>query len=169
METSHTHENGSVIRLKHVSDPVSRPPLPPPPPIMHAAPSASAAVLSKKRASSNKPSWVIMIGIVVALLIVAGLYYLWAGSGFSSADASATPTSPQLILAELGKIILLPAGETPTIATVSDLSKLAGQAFFANAKAGDLVIMYAHARRAILYRSSEHKVIEVAPITLDAH
>ena len=122
-----------------------------------------------KKVPSGKPSWAIMTGIV-SLLVLAGVgYYYFAGSGFSVSEGttSSPPVNAQTLIAEVGKIILLPAGETPTIATVSDMSKLAGQAFFANAMVGDTVVMYAHARRAILYRASQHKIIEVAPITLD--
>ncbi len=71
------------------------------------------------------------------------------------------------MIAEIGKLITLPEGETPTIATVSDLEKLSDQAFFANALLGDKVLIYTKARKAILYRPSEKKLIEVAELKLD--
>lgn len=69
-------------------------------------------------------------------------------------------------LARVGRLILLPEGETPTLATVTDTEKLKGQAFFVNAKAGDKVIIYTNAKKAILYRPSENKIIEVAPLNI---
>lgn len=57
-------------------------------------------------------------------------------------------------------------GETPTIATVSDSTKLQGQPFFKNAKNGDKVLIYTQAREAILYRPSSDKIISVAPVNL---
>ena len=61
--------------------------------------------------------------------------------------------------------MLLPQNETPTLATVSDLHALEGQAFFKNAKEGDKVLMYLRSQRAILYRPSIDRIIEVGPIT----
>jgi len=66
----------------------------------------------------------------------------------------------------VGKLIALPTGEAPTIATVTDPDKLKGQPFFVNAKMGDKVLIYAAARKAILYSPTENKIIEVAPLII---
>jgi hypothetical protein len=66
---------------------------------------------------------------------------------------------------EVGKIIELPQGETPSVATVSDVSKLVNQPFFKNALNGDRVLVYTQAKKTILYRPSARKVIETAPVT----
>ena len=58
--------------------------------------------------------------------------------------------------------------EVPTVATVSDVSKLKNQAFFANAKNGDKVLIYQNAKKAILYRPSSNKIVEFGPINLGA-
>lgn len=68
------------------------------------------------------------------------------------------------LLHDVGKIVLLPSDETPTVATVSDITKLEDQPFFRNAKNGDKVIIYAGIRKAILYRPSLKKVIEMSTI-----
>jgi hypothetical protein len=66
---------------------------------------------------------------------------------------------------EIGKIAELPSGQTPSLVTVSDAQKLAGEnSFFKNAKNGDVVLLYVSpdkSVRAILYRPSTKKVIEV--------
>lgn len=64
----------------------------------------------------------------------------------------------------VGRLIILPDNEQPTIATVTDLEKLKGQAFFASAQAGDKVLIYANAKKAILYRPDGNKIIELAPL-----
>lgn len=69
-------------------------------------------------------------------------------------------------LAAVGKLIVLPEGEQPTLATVSDLEKLKDQAFFASAKVGDKVLIYTNAKKAILYSPTENKIVEVAPINI---
>jgi hypothetical protein len=71
------------------------------------------------------------------------------------------------VIAQVGKLMVLPVNEQPAIATVTDLNPLAGQAFFANASIGDVVLMYAVAKKAILYSPEKNKIIEVAPITTD--
>ena len=69
------------------------------------------------------------------------------------------------IIAKLAKIIELP-DEEATMAVVSDKEKLKDQAFFKNAQNGDRVFIFTNAKKAILYRPSSNKIIEVAPINL---
>ena len=52
--------------------------------------------------------------------------------------------------------------ETPTVATVTDVSKVKGQAFFARAENNDKVLLFEQSGRAVLYRPSTNKVIEFA-------
>lgn len=70
------------------------------------------------------------------------------------------------IIDKVGKLVILPQNEDPTIATVTDPAKLSDQPFFANSKSGDKVLIYQEASRAVLYRPSENKVIEIAPLNL---
>lgn len=70
------------------------------------------------------------------------------------------------LIAKVGKLIDLPSNEQPTIATVSDISKLKDQPFFQNAKNGDKVLIYTKAKKAILYDPVADKIIEVAPVNI---
>lgn len=79
----------------------------------------------------------------------------------------ATQQENQKIIDMVGKLFTLPEGETPTIATVTDPAKLkAEQAFFAKAEDGDKVLIYTRALKAIMYRPSTNKIIEVAPLVI---
>lgn len=69
---------------------------------------------------------------------------------------------------EIGDVIALPIGETPTLATVSDPEELKGQPFFANAEVGDIVLVYEQAKKAVLWRPSEKKLIEVSSVIAPA-
>ena len=73
----------------------------------------------------------------------------------------------EALLADIGKLIALPADETPTVATVSDSEKLKNQPFFKNAQTGDKVIIYSNARKAILYRPTENKIVEVGAVNIN--
>lgn len=68
------------------------------------------------------------------------------------------------ISAKLSRLMVLPTDETPTLATVSDPEKLKNQSFFANAKTGFKVLVYAKAQKAILFDPYINKIVEVAPI-----
>ncbi len=69
------------------------------------------------------------------------------------------------ITKKIGKFMELPEGEEPTLATVSDREKIKDQLFFAKAENGDKVLVYPIAKKAILYRPSTGKIIEVANLT----
>ena len=102
---------------------------------------------------------------VILLAAIAAVFYacLFAFSKYKQSNGTANTNNPTDVVVEVGKLMLLPA-ETPTIAVVSDLTKLQGQKFFANAHQGDIVLMYATAQKAVLYSPSKNMIIEVAPI-----
>lgn len=68
------------------------------------------------------------------------------------------------VVSKVSRLIELPTEETPTLATVSDKGKLAEQEFFAKAENGDKVLVYLQSGKAILYRPSVNRIIDVAPI-----
>lgn len=70
------------------------------------------------------------------------------------------------LVARIGELMVLPEGEQPTVATVSDIELLREQPFFANAKNGDRVLIYTSARKAILYDPVANKIVEIAPINI---
>lgn len=123
----------------------------------------------------RKRSWVSMLIIVViAIAAIAGAAMFfsqkagWSMFGNDSPDAAAAADVEDL-LAKVGKLMVLPANETPTVATVTDPDRLKNQAFFANAEKGDRVLIYTTARKAILYSPRLGKVVEVAPLVFDAN
>ena len=73
------------------------------------------------------------------------------------------------LISRVGKLIDLPKNEQPTIATVSDISKLKDQAFFSSAKNGDKVLIYTKAKKAILYDPLADKIVEVAPVNIGSN
>ncbi len=109
-----------------------------------------------------------VVVIVLVLVGVASYFYMQyqnANNLLKNPNQQAT-VEANAIVAEVGKLIELPQSESPTVATVSDKTKLAGQAFFENAQNGDKILIYAQARKAKLYRPSINKIIEVAAVNL---
>jgi hypothetical protein len=79
-----------------------------------------------------------------------------------------TPAQTQArILKEVAELRELPEGELPTVAFVTDTSKLEGQAFFTNAKNGDYIIIYRKASVSVLYRPSENTIINSGTVTVE--
>ena len=72
----------------------------------------------------------------------------------------------QTVVDKVSRLIVLPEGETPTIATVQDPEKLKDQPFFNKAQKGDKVLIYTNAKKAILYSPTTNKIVEVAPINI---
>jgi hypothetical protein len=116
----------------------------------------------------NKRS--LIVSSVVFVFIIAGgsLVYYFAGSARDVQVDIGNEAQNEVaaLVSTVGELIILPQGETPTIATVTDPNLLSEEAFFANAKKGDKVLIYTVARKAILYDPKEHKIIEVAPVNL---
>lgn len=117
----------------------------------------------------NNNNILIGIGVVAAIIILGagGFFY------FQSQKTQVDPNNPQAVqeqnrklIAEIGKLIDLPIGEEPTVATVTDVAKLQNQPFFQKAKNGDVVLIYANSRKAILYDPSAKKIIDVAPLNI---
>ncbi len=73
----------------------------------------------------------------------------------------------QSLLAAVSKLIVIPKGETPTIATVIDPGQLKDQPFFINAQKNDKLFIFSNAKEAFLYNPSENRIVKVAPITID--
>lgn len=80
---------------------------------------------------------------------------------------AATLGEAKQLVSEVGKLIVLPEGEDPTVATITDREKLNDVPFFARAQNGDKVLIYVNARKAYLYRTGEKKLIEVATLNLN--
>ena len=93
----------------------------------------------------------------------AAVYYHREYSRLKADPQAAADQEVGKIVAEVGKLMALP-DERPTVATVTDPAQLKGQAFFANAKTGDKVIIFTGARKAILYDPVARKILEVAPL-----
>jgi len=94
------------------------------------------------------------------------VYFYYKVSVLKASPNAAAEKEAADIVARVGKLILLPEGETPTVASVNDPAKLKDQPFFARAKAGDKVLLYQSSGRAYLYDPSANKILEVAPIIL---
>jgi len=86
--------------------------------------------------------------------------------GLSKGQAQAQ-AEVDMLISDVGKLLSLPSDEKPTVATITDVEKLKEQVFFKNAMNQDKVLIYTNAKKAILYRPSENKIVEVGAVNIN--
>lgn len=106
----------------------------------------------------------IIIFLLILIFIFAGLasyFYLHEKMHNQSSESQSHIDS---IIKDVSKMILVPDNEKPTVAKVSDPDSLHSDIFFYDAQKDDYVLIYTLSKKAILYRSSIGKVINIAPV-----
>ncbi len=122
----------------------------------------------------------IISGIVIVLIIVVGGYFLWKSTPAKTATSVASTTSEvqttqaaqadqaaqaKILLEQLSKLMILPQGEQPIIATINDASALIKeQPFYTGAINGDVVFIFQNAAKAIVFSPSRNLIVNVGPI-----
>ena len=103
---------------------------------------------------------------IIAIIAVGLLIYLYGQYRTTQELLKKTSVGSnqeiQTLTDAIGAVMELPTTETPTLATVTDTAKLPAIPFFARATLGDKVIIYQKAAKAILYRPSSKKIIDVS-------
>jgi len=112
--------------------------------------------------------WIVLLILAVIGLLFLGYGYIHTKNELTKLKnpSTAGKTETQQVIDKVGKLVQLPSGETPTLATVNDATKLKNQAFFAGAQNGDKVLIYSKAGKAVLYRPSTNKIIAYSPVNL---
>src|SRR3989344_4773119 len=119
------------------------------------------------KARKYAKQYFLLILAMMAVVAFGSAYYFYSEyAALKKNPDRITQEKTSKLVAQVGKLMVLPEGETPTVATVSDLEKLKDQPFFAKAKVGDRVLIYTNAKKAIIYNPSENKIVEVAPISI---
>lgn len=104
-----------------------------------------------------------MLAAIGVLLFSAGFA---VGRGVSRSPESVAHDNVGNLVAQVGEIFQLPEGEEPSILTVTDMAQLADNPFFAGAKIGDKVLVYAKAGIAILYDPTARQIVRVGPFSV---
>ena len=141
-------------------------------------------LLSPPKAPQFKPKIKIgkkyLIGLAVFLVLAGAIAavgtggyfvkkYLDSKSGTAKlSDGTPAAEDTKQLVEKLSAIVVLPQGEEPTVATITDVEKLrADQPFFQAAKNGDKLLIYASAKKAYLYDPVAGKLIDIAPLNVD--
>jgi uncharacterized protein HemX len=114
---------------------------------------------------ANKTTVVLALLLIVAVAV--GGYFTVQYKKVKDNPQAVSQAEQKSLIGKVGQLIDLPKDEQPSIATVSDKAKLKEQAFFSKAENGDTLLIYTNAKKAILYRETTNKIVEVAPIAID--
>ncbi|MFZ1627154.1 MAG: hypothetical protein WAT81_05125 [Candidatus Moraniibacteriota bacterium] len=108
------------------------------------------------------PIIVVLSSLLLVALSVAGYFYYQ----YRQSPKVQSAEEIQNLKEEISTIFELPTDEEPTLATVTDREKLAEQPFFQKAENGDKVLIYSASGRAVLYRPSVKKIIDVTTVNV---
>lgn len=108
------------------------------------------------------PIIVVLSSLLLVALSVAGYFYYQ----YRQSPKIQSAEEVEDVKEAIGTIFELPMDEEPTLATVTDRDKLAEQPFFQKAENGDKVLIYSVSGRAVLYRPSVKKVIDVTSVNV---
>jgi hypothetical protein len=113
-------------------------------------------IIIKKRTFFNFV--IILVAIVVVCLGVIFINKIKE----QNTSGSVKEKEMNALILKVSKLYLFPGDEVPTVAIVSDPKLLENQAFSTEAVKGDDVLFFKKAGRAVLYRPSINKIIEIA-------
>lgn len=104
--------------------------------------------------------------LVIAIVAIGFAVYYYqqyqAASLTQSADAEVT-----MYVNKVGALMKLP-NEKPSVSKITDKTQLTDQEFLKQAENGDVVLVFMDAKKAVMYRPSENKIVDVAPVYIQA-
>ncbi len=129
----------------------------------------------KKRRFIPKISTIIIVLLLLAL--AGGGYYFYNKYSETKQEVEKlstvqgqqelNKTQINQLLGEMRSIIVLPSGEDPVVATITDVTKLNKNEFYKDAKNGDRVVVFANAEKAYIYRPDTKTIVNVGAFKID--
>lgn len=133
--------------------------------------SESTATVALSPSNKKRSRWIMGITLTAIVIVGTGLNVYWhyqKNQALKNNPVAQSEMEQEKIVANVGKLMELPANQQPTLAQVTDITKLKGQSFFQDAKNGDIVIIYPKANEAILYDPTVNKILKSGPISLSS-
>lgn len=118
---------------------------------------------------AKKKTLILATPLIGILLIIGSIFATKTLIKTKSATQPTPPPVPKEItqlIDTVSKQQPIPKDEIPTVATITNLSKLPDQPFFAKARNGDKLLIYKVAQKAILYRPTTQQIIQVSPLDI---
>lgn len=136
-------------------------------------------LFSASSLARNKNILIALIAVVILALVGVGfMYYQYQKTASelkkvksqvnTTQGGGANQNEIKRLVSEVSKIMRLPENETPSIATITDVSKLKDQPFFKNAKNGDILLVFNKSGQAVLYDSKDKKIVDTTTLVTTA-
>ncbi|MEM6997758.1 MAG: hypothetical protein AAF413_02490 [Patescibacteria group bacterium] len=122
--------------------------------------------MNKNRAKNSSSILPKLNALLIVGLAIFGGFFFYKYQQVKEDTPKTQQEIAEDLVREVGRIYELPTDETPEVATIEDISKLSGQAFFERAENGDKILIYQEAKQAFLYRESTKKVINAGPVAV---
>ncbi len=107
----------------------------------------------------------VMVGVVSLTVFFYGQWQRVRNNPLQAQEEKAQRDIAEVMEA-VGKLMVLPENEVPTLVVIDDKENIGkDQEFFKWAENGDQMLIYRQAKKAILYRSSSNKIVNVAPVS----
>ena len=121
-------------------------------------------VFGKIKSAVKNNLLVSLLAVLLTLALALALFFYLKASQTSQ---SASAAEAEKTVRQVSRHIILPEGETPTVATVTDPEMLKDQPFFRLARPGYKVLIYTNSKKAILYDPIADRIVEVAPLNIE--
>jgi hypothetical protein len=102
--------------------------------------------------------------LLTVLVIAAVLCAAWL---ISTMHTNSKHKNLNHVVSRVGQLMLLPTNEQPTLATVTDKTKLADKFLASKAANGDDILIYTKNQMVIIYRPSINKIVAVGAVSVD--
>lgn len=122
----------------------------------------------------NKRKIILVLVLMTVMIGVGGLIKLSKENrslrseiqGMKDDPSKLSKEETAKVVALVGKLVILPEGEEPVLATVTDKEKLKEQPVFAKADNGDKILIYSLAKKAYIYNPVKNVIVDVVPVDL---
>ncbi len=102
--------------------------------------------------------------LILSIILLAVTGYLGYEVYQFQKPALSAEASVRKLVGDVSEALILPQDELPTVAKVADATQLSNEPFFANAETGDDILIYEKNKKAVLWRPSIKKVVEVSSL-----
>ncbi len=116
-------------------------------------------IIIKKRNVYN-----FLVFFAIILIIVFSFFFYYKLNKTKEIVLNDKEVEKNVLISKVSELYLFPEGETPTVATVSDPELLKNQSLFLTSEKGDNVLIFLKSRKAVLYRPSLNKIIEIVSV-----
>jgi hypothetical protein len=119
--------------------------------------------------ANNFRTWVLVLPSLLALMIAGIFYWKWQGARQDPKKFLEQQSKREIeaVVAKVGKLLVLPQDEMPTVLTIENRDDLdTSQEFLSLAENGDKLLLYQDSKKAILYRPRTNQIVNVAPINV---